>query len=101
MNRTLLLALTIIPVEAVARYWDDIDYGGDDGGSVLLILIPVCICVGYLLGNETRNFRQARNSAIAIAVMLAITALFVPSGTVATVAGATALAGLVGLARRK
>jgi hypothetical protein len=100
MRWSLLVMLTILPFEVAARYVDDYSEGGD-GSGLLLILIPVCICGGYLLGAEARSFKQARAYAIGIAAMLGITALYVPAELLAALAGATALFGVVGRASRK
>lgn len=98
----LLAVLTILPFEVAARYPDYGDYDDyGDASSLLLILVPVCVMSGYMLGNEIRSFRDALKGVIAIAVMLAITAALSSREVVEIVAGATAFAGLVGLVRRK
>lgn len=93
------VALIILPSAVAARY---VDYSeGDDAGALVLILVPLCIYCGYMLGAEAESLRRAWAGAVAIAVLLAITALFVPVGLLTAVAGATTVAGLVGSARRK
>jgi len=99
MKWWLLAALTVLPSEVAARYIDD--YEGGDAGSILLLFIPVCIYSGYLLCAETKSLEQAMRGAVAIAIMLGITALLGTLLLLEIVAGATALAGLVGLLHRK